>query len=119
APAACLVQGAGTGAIRAALSAGPWHEGDRRLIVHDAPDYSTTAHTFHDGLVSPTRVDFNDQNALARALRDPESPSWVYVQHTRQRLSDAFDPMSIVEQAHTAGKKVIVDENYAVLRTRS
>src|SRR5699024_9888704 len=74
APAACLVQGAGTGAIRAALSAGPWHEGDRRLIVHDAPDYSTTAHTFHDGLVSPTRVDFNDQNALARALRDPESP---------------------------------------------
>lgn len=114
---ACLVQGAGTGAIRTALSAGPWHAGDRRLLVHDAPDYSTTATTFHDGMVEPVRADFNDPGAVHRALTDSGSPAWVYVQHTRQRLTDSFDPMQLVTAARAAGKRVIVDENYAAVRT--
>lgn len=117
AEAACLVQGAGTGAIRAALSAGPWRSGERRLLVHDAPDYSTTATTFHDGLVEPVRVDLNDEAAVDRALAALDGPQWVYVQHTRQRLSDGFDPMQVVAAVRSAGRKVIVDENYAAVRT--
>lgn len=117
APAACLVQGAGTGAIRTALSAGPWQTGDRRLLVHDAPDYSTTATTFRDGAVETVRVDMDDPGALQRALTDPGCPRWVYVQHTRQRLGDSFDPMAVVRAARDAGRRVIVDENYAVVRT--
>lgn len=119
AEAACLVQGAGTGAIRSALSAGPWRTGDRRLLLHDAPDYSTTAQTFHDALVQPVRVDFNDATALRDALAAPEGPDWVYVQHSRQRLTDRFDPMAVVVAARDADKRVIVDENYAVVRTPS
>ncbi|MEE6273310.1 aminotransferase class I/II-fold pyridoxal phosphate-dependent enzyme [Georgenia wangjunii] len=114
---ACLVQGAGTGAIRAALSAGPWREGERRLLLHDAPDYSTTATTFRDALVEPVRVDMDDADAIAAALADPASPRWVYVQHTRQRLSDAFNPMDVVALAREHGRRVVVDENYAVVRT--
>lgn len=117
APAAALVQGAGTGAIRAVLSAGPWTAGDRRLLVHDAPDYSTTARTFRDGLVEAVRVDFDDDDAFAAALEREGSPDWVYVQHTRQRLEDTFDPLRRIEQSAAAGRRVIVDDNYAVVRT--
>ncbi|OUZ09043.1 hypothetical protein BHE97_11830 [Aeromicrobium sp. PE09-221] len=113
---ACLVQGAGTGAIRAALSAGPWTEGRRRLIVHDAPDYSTTATTFRDGLVECVRVDFEDLAAVRRVMEE-ESSAWVYVQHTRQRLADAHQPADVIAVAAQAGRRVIVDDNYAVFRT--
>lgn len=115
---AALVQGAGTGAIRTALSAGPWSAGDRRLIVHDAPDYSTTATTFHDGAVDAVRVDFEDSAAVDAAFADA-SIHWVYVQHTRQRLADAHEPSRIIARAVAAGKRVIVDDNYAVMRTPS
>ena len=119
APAACLVQGAGTGAIRSALSAGPWRAGVRRLVVHDAPDYSTTATTFADGCVDQVRVDFGDDDALRRMLADHDDPAWVYVQHSRQRLEDAFDPMEVVRLAVQRGRRVVVDDNYTALRTPS
>ncbi|MDA0563894.1 aminotransferase class V-fold PLP-dependent enzyme [Streptomonospora sp. S1-112] len=116
APDACLVQGAGTGAIRAALSAGPWAEGTRRIIAHDAPDYSTTATTFRDGAAEVVRVDYEDPAALAAALAgDPAR--WVYVQHTRQRLADRHSPAEVVAAARAAGRRVVVDDNYAVFRT--
>lgn len=115
AAAACLVQGAGTGAIRSALSAGPWAVGERALIVHDAPTYSTTATTFRDGLVDEVRVDFDDADALVAALRG--GPEWVFVQHTRQRLRDRHLPGDVIAAANAAGKRVIVDDNYAVCRT--
>ncbi|MGC5617411.1 hypothetical protein [Georgenia sp. Z1491] len=117
--AACLVQGAGTGAIRTALSAGPWRSGVRRLLVHDAPDYTTTAQTFADGCVETVRVDMGDDDALRAALAGSGDDAWVYVQHTRQRLEDAFDPMAVVRLAVQHGRRVIVDDNYAVLRTPS
>lgn len=117
APAACLVQGAGSGAIRAALSAGPWAAQDRRLLLHDAPDYSTTATTLRDGAVRPVRVDFEDPDALHTALVAEDAPDWVYVQHTRQRLTDRHQPGEVIAQATAAGRRVIVDDNYAVIRT--
>lgn len=113
---ACLVQGAGTGAIRTALSAGPWAAGERRLVCHDAPDYSTTATTFRDGLVETVRVDFENQEHLDSILADKRY-EWIYVQHTRQRLADRHLPAQVISWARAAGKRVIVDDNYAVFRT--
>lgn len=117
AQAACLVQGAGTGAIRAALSAGPWSCDDRRLLIHAAPLYPTTAVTLRNAMVDTVLVDFEDEAALAAALAATDTPTWVYVQHTRQRLRDKHDPMAIVDLAVTHGHRVIVDENYAAVRT--
>ncbi|MGJ3507350.1 aminotransferase class V-fold PLP-dependent enzyme [Enemella sp. A6] len=116
AEAACLVQGAGTGAIRTALSAGPLSEGDRRPIVHDAADYATTATTFHDTAIQPVRVDFNDAEALARELAGG-NVQWLYLQHTRQRLTDSYSPADVIAAARAAGVRTIVDDNYAVYRT--
>lgn len=116
AEAACLVQGAGTGAIRAALSAGPWAQGQRRLLLHDAPDYSTTATTFSDGQVEPIRVDFNDGEALRTAL-ETSGVGWLYLQHSRQQLTDRYRPGEVIAAARAAGVRVIVDDNYTVYRT--
>uniref|UniRef100_UPI0025F05085 aminotransferase class V-fold PLP-dependent enzyme n=1 Tax=uncultured Aeromicrobium sp. TaxID=337820 RepID=UPI0025F05085 len=116
AEAACLVQGAGTGAIRAALSAGPWARGERRLLAHAAPDYSTTRTTLHDGAVEIVRIDFDDDAAVDRALAE-DPARWVYVQHTRQRLTDRHQPGTVIARARAAGRHVIVDDNYAVYRT--
>lgn len=116
APAAALVQGAGTGAIRAALSAGPW-TGDRRLLVHDAPDYPSTAMTFADAGAVLVRADANDPAAWSAALLSPDAPQWVYLQHSRQRLTDSYDLAQVVAAARSAGRRVIVDDNYTAIRT--
>ena len=117
APAAALVQGAGTGAIRAALSAGPWRSPGRRLLVHAAADYPTTAVLFADAGAELVRADANDPAAWEAALADPGCPEWVYLQHTRQQLSDSYDLGSAIEAARRHGKRVVVDDNYAVVRT--
>ncbi|OKL50479.1 aminotransferase class I/II-fold pyridoxal phosphate-dependent enzyme [Boudabousia marimammalium] len=117
AEAAALVQGAGTGAIRSALGAGPWAENMRDIIIHDAPVYSTTQVTFEWGKVNPVVVDFNNSQALVDLLESKDHPNWLYVQHTRQQLDDSYDPLNICEIATERGVRVICDENYAVMRT--
>ena len=117
APAAALVQGAGTGAIRAALSAGPWRSPGRRLLVHTSPDYPTTATLFADAGADLVRADANDRTAWADALADPDCPEWVYLQHSRQQLSDSYDLGAAIEAATQHGRRVVVDDNYAAVRT--
>lgn len=110
---AALVQGAGTGAIRAALSA-VLGAGDP-LLLHRAPVYRTTAVTLRGLGVAVTEVDFNDRSALAEALGGGRF-SWAYVQHTRQRLADSYDPGEVLAACRAAGVRTVVDDNYAVMR---
>lgn len=114
--AACLVQGAGTGAIRSMLSAGPIEDGTRSIVAHTAPFYSTTSRTINDFDLKITRVDYNDDASVSGAL-DDQSLDWFYIQHTRQQLTDAYDPISLVRKCRERGKHVIIDDNYAVCRT--
>ncbi|WP_051840780.1 aminotransferase class V-fold PLP-dependent enzyme [Streptomyces sp. NRRL F-5126] len=110
---AALVQGAGTGAIRAALQAavGPGEP----LLIHRAPVYRTTAVTLRGLGIRTVEVDFNDAAALEAALATGEF-RWAYVQHSRQRLTDAYDPAAVLAACSAAGVRTIVDDNYAVLR---
>ncbi|MFI6345977.1 aminotransferase class V-fold PLP-dependent enzyme [Streptomyces sp. NPDC050560] len=110
---AALVQGAGTGAIRAALAA-VLSPGEP-LLIHRAPVYRTTAATLRGLGVRTVEVDFNDMAALRRALGSGEF-GWAYVQHSRQRLGDAYDPGEVVAACRAAGVRTVVDDNYAVLR---
>ncbi|MFM9366518.1 aminotransferase class V-fold PLP-dependent enzyme [Streptomyces sp. Da 82-17] len=109
---AALVQSAGTGAIRAALDqvtvpgAGP-------LLIHDAPVYRTTEVTLRG--TDTVRVDLNDPAALQRALSTGRF-RWAYVQHTRQRLGDAYELGAVLAVCRAAGVRSVVDDNYAVLR---
>ncbi|MFD7637846.1 aminotransferase class V-fold PLP-dependent enzyme, partial [Streptomyces sp. NPDC059873] len=110
---AALVQGAGTGAIRAALAAAV-SPGDP-LLIHRAPVYRTTAVTLRGLGVRTTEADFNDRTALRRAL-ESGAFSWAYVQHSRQRLADSYDPGEVLAACRAAGVRTIVDDNYAVMR---
>ncbi|MET9858192.1 aminotransferase class V-fold PLP-dependent enzyme [Streptomyces smyrnaeus] len=110
---AALVQGAGTGAIRAALAAavGPGEP----LLIHRAPVYRTTAVTLRGLGVETVPVDFNDLDALREALASGRF-RWAYVQHTRQRLADSYDPGEVLAACREAGVRTLVDDNYAVFR---
>lgn len=109
---AALVQGAGTGAIRAALAAA---EITGPLLIHRAPVYRTTQITLRGLGIVTVEVDFNDGTALQRALASGRF-RWAYVQHTRQRLADAYDPGAVLVACQGAGVRTLVDDNYAVLR---
>lgn len=111
---AALVQGAGTGAIRAALSAALREAGP--LLIHRAPVYRTTEVTLRGLGAERVEADFNDPDALRTALESGRF-RWAYVQHTRQRLADSYDPGAVLAACRAAGVRTIVDDNYAVLRT--
>ncbi|MFH8408172.1 aminotransferase class V-fold PLP-dependent enzyme [Streptomyces sp. NPDC018019] len=113
APAAALVQGAGTGAIRAALGA-VLSAGDP-LLVHRAPVYRTTGTALRGLGVAPVEADFDDRAALDRALSSGRF-RWAFVQHTRQRAADSHDPGEVLAACRAAGVRTIVDDNYAVFR---
>lgn len=110
---AALVQGAGTGAIRAALQAAV-SPGDP-LLIHRAPVYRTTAVTLRGLGVRTVEADFNDPAALRQALASGRF-RWAYVQHSRQRLADSYDPAEVIAACAEAGVRTVVDDNYAVMR---
>ncbi|MGW4035820.1 aminotransferase class V-fold PLP-dependent enzyme [Streptomyces sp. NPDC004778] len=111
---AAFVQGAGTGAIRAALT-GALREGEE-LLIHRAPVYRSTEVTLRGLGVRTVEADFNDLDALREALASGRF-RWAYVQHTRQRLGDSYDPAEVIAACRAAGVRTVVDDNYAVLRT--
>lgn len=113
AEAAALVQGAGTGAIRAALGAalGP----EATLLIHRAPVYRTTEATLRWFGVRTVQADFNDRGALDDALSSGRF-EWAFVQHSRQRLADSYDPGEVVAACRAHRVRTIVDDNYAVMR---
>lgn len=111
--AAALVQGAGTGAIRSALAAalGP---GDA-LLIHRAPVYRTTAVTLRGLGVRTHEADFNDRAELESALASGRF-RYAYVQHSRQRLADSYDPGEVLRLCREAGVRAVVDDNYTAFR---
>ncbi|MET9808187.1 aminotransferase class V-fold PLP-dependent enzyme [Streptomyces halstedii] len=111
---AALVQGAGTGAIRAALNAAV-RAGDP-LLIHRAPVYRTTEVTLRGIGVRTLDADFNDARTLGETLASGRF-RWAYIQHTRQRLADSYDPAEVIAACRAAGVRTIVDDNYAVMRT--
>ncbi|MFC9175721.1 aminotransferase class V-fold PLP-dependent enzyme [Streptomyces sp. NPDC057107] len=111
---AAFVQGAGTGAIRAALT-GAVRPGEE-LLIHRAPVYRSTEVTLRGLGVRTVEADFNNLGALREALASGRF-RWAYVQHTRQRLGDSYDPAEVIAACRAAGVRTVVDDNYAVLRT--
>lgn len=119
APACRLVQGAGTGAIRAVYFA-MVRPGDT-VLVHEAPIYPTTATLFDRMGLRLIRADFHDPEAL-RAVADSDVGKQlriVHVQHTRQQPEDRYDLAMLVPMLKELfpQARIVVDDNYAVLKT--
>lgn len=113
AQAAVLVQGAGTGAIRAALAALVKSGGT--LLVHDAPVYPTTSVLIEQMGLVLIRVDYNDSAALAEAI-DRYRPDAALVQHTRQRPEDKYQLAEVLSLFYAQHIPTLTDDNYAVMK---
>ncbi len=113
APAAALVQGAGTGAIRAALAA--LLKPGQRLLVHDAPVYPTTRVIIEQMGLTLITADFNDLSALKQVV-DEQQPDAALVQHTRQQPQDRYVLADVLATLRAAGVPALTDDNYAVMK---
>ncbi|NYX18033.1 aminotransferase class I/II-fold pyridoxal phosphate-dependent enzyme [Escherichia coli] len=109
AQAAALVQGAGTGAIRAALAA--LLKPGQRLLVHDAPVYPTTRVIIEQMGLTLITADFNDLSALKQVV-DEQQPDAALVQHARQQPQDSY----VLATLRLAGIPALTDDNYAVMK---
>ena len=113
AQAAALVQGAGTGAIRAALAA--LLKSGQRLLVHDAPVYPTTRVIIEQMGLTLITADFNDLSALKQVV-DEQQPDAALVQHTRQQPQDRYVLADVLATLRAAGVPALTDDNYAVMK---
>lgn len=111
APAAVLIRGAGTGAIRgymmAALKPGA------RVLVHDAPIYPSTAVTCRAMGLVVDRADFNRLPLGARPR-----PDLVLLQHARQRIDDHYHLGEVIQavRQYYPNVPILVDDNYTALK---
>jgi hypothetical protein len=114
---AVLVQGAGTGSIRAMLNAGV--EPGAPVVLHAAHAYKTTLPSMRHMGLDLQQVDFNDPAAL-RAELQRTRPAAVYFQHVPQALGDTHDiaaTIALVREELGADTRILVDDNYAVMRS--
>lgn len=117
AEAALLVRGAGTGAIRWALTS-CLKAGDG-LLVHTSPIYPTTQVTADSMGLVPIRADYNDPDQLRRVCAEQSGQiRAALVQLTRQKPEDSYDYKAVIAAIRQAlpGVPIITDDNYAALK---
>ena len=117
AEAACLVRGAGTGALRWGLAAAV-APGDT-LLVHAAPIYPTTGVTAETMGLHLLEADFNEDAALEQViLAHKEEIRGVLIQHSRQKPDDRYDFCHVAALCKRLLPEVpiIADDNYAALK---
>jgi cystathionine beta-lyase family protein involved in aluminum resistance len=115
---AVLVHGAGTGSIRAMLNGALPAGGS--VVLHSAHPYKTTLPAMQHMGLKLHRVDFNDIDAVRRVVEQVE-PDGLYIQFVPQGLGDHHQVDAVIEAARSVRGdrvKVIVDDNYAVMRSR-
>ena len=117
APAALLVRGAGTGAIRWALTA--CMKPGQTILVHTSPIYPTTQVTMDSMGLKPLRADFNDLDQLrAVCAEHRQEIRGALVQLTRQKPEDSYDYKAVIAAIKEMLPQVpvITDDNYAALK---
>lgn len=116
APAAALVQGAGTGAIRSGLAALLKSGGS--LLIHDAPLYPTTAVIAEQMGLQLIRADFNQLEEVKRAI-EKHRPQAALIQHTRQSMDDSYQLQQVIACFNQYDLPSLTDDNYAVMKVMS
>lgn len=116
---ACLVRGAGTGALRWSLAAVLSPGGT--VLVHDAPVYPTTQVTLDTMGAHEVVANFNDDASVERVCAESAGAiDAVLVQHSRQKPDDSYDLEHVVAllKRLMPDVPVVTDDNYAATKVR-
>lgn len=112
---AVFVRGSGTGAIREGLAS--FNIKGKKLLVHEAPIYSTTITSLDHLNIETIACDFNDLEVLKETLKTHDDIGGVLVQYTRQVLEDSYDIQEVLKVIKdTKDLPVLTDDNYAVMK---
>ena len=112
---AMLVRGSGTGAIRYGLAS--MLKANDKILIHDAPIYSTTKTSFEMLGLIPVTADFNDPESIRKVLNEDKDITAALVQYSRQQIEDHYDMKEVVETIrNTRDIPIITDDNYAVMK---
>ena len=117
APAALLVRGSGTGALRLCFSA-VLNAGDY-LLVHDAPVYPTTNTTLKTMGINLIKADFNNLDCITQIINEHKAIiKGALVQHTRQKIDDSYDFCNVIGHIKSLlpDAPIITDDNYAAFK---
>lgn len=114
--AAILVRGAGSGAIREALSS--VLETNYKIIIHDAPIYPTTKVYLDDMRIETLMLDYNN-------LSDEITSSSIsgidiaLIQHSRQKPDDSYLMEDVIKifKNYDENMLLVTDENYTVFKS--
>ena len=110
-----LVRGSGTGAIRYGLSA--MMECGQKILIHEAPAYSTTQTSFEMFGLVRVPSNFNDLSAIVRTLQENPDIRGALVQHSRQKIDDSYHLAEVIATIkQTADIPVLIDDNYGVMK---
>lgn len=112
---AVFIRGAGTGAIREALSSVS-KPGDK-ILVHNAPIYSTTITSLEHLGLNIVKCDFNDDSSIIETLNKYEEINLSLIQISRQTLDDSYDLSHVISLMKSIRDiKIVTDDNYAVMK---
>lgn len=118
AEAAVLVRGAGTNAIRSALTA--VLENGSAILVHSSPVYPTTAVTFEMMGLKTVIADFNSGEDIAKKMEQHPEITAALIQYTRQKPDDCYILADVIHQIKCCRDiPVITDDNYAAMKVPS
>lgn len=109
-----LVRGAGTGAIRNVMNV-EMESGDK-ILIHDAPIYSTTDVIVKSMGLEPIIIDFNDFSTYNGELI--KNTNFCLIQHSRQKIQDKYDLGKVISKLKEINKDIfiLIDDNYVVMK---
>ena len=112
---AILVRGSGTGAIRYGL-AGMMKAGSK-LLIHDAPAYSTTQTSIEMFGLQTVIANFNDLNDIVRVIKENPDIEGALVQYSRQKPDDSYEIGEVIKTIkENINVPILVDDNYVVMK---
>ncbi|HOJ00512.1 MAG TPA: aminotransferase class I/II-fold pyridoxal phosphate-dependent enzyme [Anaerolineaceae bacterium] len=111
---ACLVRGAGSGAIRSLFMA--MAKPNQEILLHKAPIYPTTAVTIRAMGLKPVFIDLNHPQEINKA--DVARAQLGIIQHARQQMEDRYSLATSITSLKKINPSIclITDENYLVCK---
>lgn len=112
---AILVRGSGTGAIRYGLAS--MVPAGSKVLVHDAPCYSTTQTSIEMFGLNKVIANYNDLEDIKKVMAENPDIEGAIVQYSRQKPDDSYDIAEVIKTIKNCKNiPILTDDNYVVMK---